>query len=171
MKKVCVVVVLAVLTGLPAYAQYEYPRAVGFLGYSFNSVDGLAERQNANGFLADGAFNFHKNVGIAGNFGGQFRSTGRTAKIQEAYQYLVGPRFYARGYRTTAFAHALFGGMKLTGGGPDNGTGFAMGFGGGLEIDAGNRFSVRAFQVDYIPRRFDDRWGHNIRVGVGLVIR
>lgn len=170
MKKVCAQLTLALLLGIPAWAQYEYPRAVGSLGYSFASLDGLTERQSAHGFQLGGSFNFHKNIGIAGDFGGQFRSTGRTAQVQEAFQYLAGPRFYARGYRTTPFVHALVGGMTVVGG-PDNGTGFAMGVGGGLDIDVGNRMAVRLFQFDYLPRRFDDQWKHNIRVGVGLVIK
>lgn len=48
-------------------------------------------------------------------------------------------------------------------------TGFAAAFGGGLDIKATNRLSIRAFQVDYNPNRFNGTTQHNFRFGVGLV--
>ncbi len=53
----------------------------------------------------------------------------------------------------------------------DEGTGFALGVGGGLEVNAKNRFGVRLFQIDYIPRRFDGDWRHNLRIAAGFTIR
>lgn len=50
-------------------------------------------------------------------------------------------------------------------------TGFAGAFGGGLDIRANDRFSIRAIQFDYNPTRlFDAGTQHNFRVGVGIVI-
>ena len=49
-------------------------------------------------------------------------------------------------------------------------TGFAAAIGGGLDIKATERFSVRAFQVDYNPTRFGGSIQNNFRFGVGIVI-
>ena len=48
-------------------------------------------------------------------------------------------------------------------------TGFAGAFGGGLDIKVTNKFSVRAFQVDYNPIRIDGFTSHNVRLGAGIV--
>jgi opacity protein-like surface antigen len=49
-------------------------------------------------------------------------------------------------------------------------TGFAAAIGGGLDIKATERFSIRAFQVDYNPTRFGGSTQNNFRFGVGIVI-
>jgi hypothetical protein len=49
-------------------------------------------------------------------------------------------------------------------------TGFAAAFGGGIDIRAARRFSIRAIQVDYNPTRLGSSTQHNWRIGVGLVI-
>ena len=48
-------------------------------------------------------------------------------------------------------------------------TGFAAAIGGGLDIKASERFSIRAFQVDYNPTRLNDSMQNNFRFGVGIV--
>jgi hypothetical protein len=48
-------------------------------------------------------------------------------------------------------------------------TGFAAVIGGGLDIKANNRISIRAIQVDYNPIRINSNTSHNFRFGVGLV--
>ena len=77
-------------------------------------------------------------------------------------QFLFGPRFSFRRERVTAFAHALFGVNRthLTGFVANQNTfpsvsetDFAMGYGGGLDINAGKNIAIRLFQVDYVPVR------------------
>ena len=51
----------------------------------------------------------------------------------------------------------------------DSQTGFAAAIGGGLDIRANDRFSIRAIQVDYNPTRIADSTQHNFRIGVGVV--
>jgi opacity protein-like surface antigen len=51
----------------------------------------------------------------------------------------------------------------------ESSTGFAAAIGGGLDIKATERFSIRAFQVDYNPTRLNDSMQHNFRFGVGIV--
>ncbi len=48
-------------------------------------------------------------------------------------------------------------------------TGFAAAIGGGLDIKATERFSVRAFQVDYNPNRLGGSTQNNFRFGIGIV--
>jgi hypothetical protein len=46
---------------------------------------------------------------------------------------------------------------------------FTAVIGGGLDIRAGERFSVRVIQFDYAPTRFGGETQHNFRFGAGLV--
>ena len=48
-------------------------------------------------------------------------------------------------------------------------TGFAAAFGGGIDIRASDRISIRAIQIDYNPTRLFDSTQHNFRFGVGVV--
>jgi opacity protein-like surface antigen len=48
-------------------------------------------------------------------------------------------------------------------------TGFSAAFGGGIDIRASRRFSIRAIQVDYNPTWLRDTTQHNWRIGVGVV--
>lgn len=52
----------------------------------------------------------------------------------------------------------------------DSETGFSAVIGGGLDIKATDRFSVRAFQVDYNPNRIGGSTQNNFRFGIGIVI-
>ena len=48
-------------------------------------------------------------------------------------------------------------------------TGFAAAIGGGIDIKASDRISIRAIQIDYTPTRLFDSTQHNFRFGVGIV--
>jgi hypothetical protein len=48
-------------------------------------------------------------------------------------------------------------------------TGFAAAIGGGIDIKATERFSIRAIQLDYNPTRFNGSTQNNFRIGVGVV--
>lgn len=48
-------------------------------------------------------------------------------------------------------------------------TGLSAAFGGGLDIKATNRLSIRAFQADYNPTRLNNSTQHNFRFSVGVV--
>ncbi len=52
-------------------------------------------------------------------------------------------------------------------------TGFAMGFGGGLDIHLNGRVSIRIFQADYLPvdSPLIGEWRHNARIQTGIVFR
>lgn len=48
-------------------------------------------------------------------------------------------------------------------------TGFAGGFGGGLDLRLNKRLALRLFQVDYNPIKFNAGWDHNFRFSTGIV--
>lgn len=53
----------------------------------------------------------------------------------------------------------------------DSEKGFAMAFGGGLDIKINDRIDFRAIKADYNPIRFDSGTQHNFRVGIGFVFK
>lgn len=48
-------------------------------------------------------------------------------------------------------------------------TGFSGIIGGGIDFRIGNRFQIRAIQVDYNPTRLGGETQHNLRLGTGIV--
>jgi opacity protein-like surface antigen len=98
---------------------------------------------------------------------------GRDSVENQTYYFMGGPVLKARNSsRIEPFAHALFGGARtrfeldsrrdLTSGTVRNTfdvgtTDFALAVGGGLDIRLGDRFSIRAIQVDYAPIFLGDR--------------
>lgn len=156
-----------------ALAQEDFPKAEVFGGFSIASTDlgagNLIDRQTFYGFQANAAFNFHKNVGIVADFGGHYKGVG--GGTLHAYEYLFGPRASLRSEKATVFGHALFGGATIGDGGLSQ-NGFAMGFGGGIDVNAGKRFAIRVIQFDWIPARFEGDWiNDNVRFGFGIVIK
>jgi hypothetical protein len=163
-KLVLMLIVPLVLTSVSAWAQDKFPKAEVFGGFSVLSFDPGYERIQPLGFQASVAGNFHKNVGIVGDFGGQYKNGG------SVYEYLFGPKFSMRQSKATVFAHTLFGGISA--GGNISDSAFAMGFGGGLDLNVNDRFAVRAVQFDWIPIHDAGAWDTNtIRFGFGIVIK
>jgi hypothetical protein len=50
-------------------------------------------------------------------------------------------------------------------------TAFAMAFGGGLDVHAGQHIDVRVIQVDYVPTFFNSTRQDNIRATAGIKIK
>ena len=165
---VSVVWVSVLLLALPASAQ-DYPKAEIFGGFSFASVDDPIdiEREAFLGFQTSFAGNFNKSFGIVGDFGGHYRSPDVGSR---AYEFMVGPRFTSRGDTATGFVHAMFGGVAFRGNRFSD-TGFAMAFGGGVDVKVSKRFAFRVIQFDYVPTHLFDTWEHNIRFGIGVVFK
>jgi hypothetical protein len=133
----------------------------------------------------------HKDLTISAlNIGGVPLTDART-KLSSLV-FLVGPRLSSRSDEINFFVHALAGGVhrsvESTGsigtGAPGVSTtvssssnGFALGFGGGVDLKAYKHLSVRLFQFDYIPARVasdssggEHQWSHNYRLQVGIVL-
>jgi len=171
MKKLILAFIATLFLVSPAWAQQssgrDYRRGELFGGFSLINV-GDGNRENLFGAQASLSGNFHRNVGLTADMGGQVRDLGGITVQQ--YEFLFGPRFVVRGERLTGFAHALAGFEHLrVGGFSDNG--FALGFGGGLDVNLNERWAVRPIQVDYIPNRFGGQWFHDVRYGAGVVVK
>lgn len=119
--------------------------------------------------------------------------TARVAVDASLYNFLGGVQVKDNskdGARFRPFGHALIGaahrrtkldnsffssafcqqaGVDCRTGLSDSETGFAAAIGGGIDIKATNRFSIRAIQVDYNPTRFGGTFQNNFRFGVGVV--
>ena len=169
----------------------EYPKTEFFGGFSYLNAD-LITRQNFFGWQVSISDNFHKNVGIAVEVGGQYGTVHLScpafllpcptfdARLQ-FHDVLFGPRFIVRGERFTWFAHAMAG-MRFAN--PSDSSDpnfpvdplvpdefFALGFGGGMDVSANDRIGIRVFQFDYRPVRASGIWGHDVRFSSGIVLK
>ncbi len=113
-----------------------------------------------------------------------------------SFQFLSGPQYTLRSTRINYFVHGLFGAVRTaipraleytepteTEVGlvsrpirsATTATKWAMGFGGGIDIECkqkrARRYAFRAFQFNYIPAGGDEAWLSNFRVSVGFLIR
>ena len=179
-RKVIWLVGLLCLFTSPVWGQEDYPRAEIFGAYSVLMADPVvAGREIASGWQASASFNPHKNLGLVADFAGHYKRVttdpflGATVKFQ-AYQYLFGPRFIIRNSKGSGFVHALFGGATVrarVSGTSTSESAFAMGFGGGVDINAGKHLAIRVLQFDYLPVREAGVWSHSTRLAFGLVIK
>ena len=137
-----------------------------FGGYSYgrNAGNGFS------GWEGQGTFNFTRNLGITADINSAslspfgFSALGfSAATYQRLTSYLVGPTVTANLGRSSVFGHALFGvahsslgagvSLPIIGGissGITSGTGYAMEFGGGVDIGITRHLALRAVQVDYL---------------------
>jgi hypothetical protein len=164
MNKLVLILFSLLFVSTAAWAADESPKAEVFGGFSVLSIGG-GERSQYYGFQASAAVNLHKNVGILADFGGQYGDG-----IHE-YDYLFGPQFSIRKNKATVFAHALVGGDTYSDSSYSS-TQFAMGFGGGLDVNLNKRIALRVVQFDWLPAHFEDGWDNStIRFGFGLVFK
>ena len=177
MKKLTLLLVIVMTFACGSlFAQDDYPRAEIFGGFSLLNTDLSGvwnERYSFYGFQASGVFNLDEFFGVEADFGGQYKSEG--GETVHFYEYMFGPRFAVRREKASFFVHALFGGMNLGVSG-DSVSGFALGIGGGVDLNVNDRFAVRIVQFDWIPSRFtrEDEifWVKDtVRFGFGIVIK
>lgn len=154
--------------------------------FNGNRVDFASERVGYNGFTAEFNQNVTRHIGIVTSFTGTFDNTsyvdtqtGRTfnARVQR-YDLMAGPRYNWRTEGVTPFVHALFGVSHMRARFDDlltprvkSDTAFAMAFGGGLDVHAGEHIDVRAIQIDYLPTFFNGKRQDNIRASAGIKIK
>jgi opacity protein-like surface antigen len=149
-------------------------------------VDFASRREAYNGFNVEFNQNVTRHIGIVTSFSGTYARTGyvdrnsaRTfdARVQR-YDLLAGPRYNWRPDGVTPFVHALFGVSHMRASFDDpllscrkSDTAFAMAFGGGLDVHAGEHLDVRVIQVDYLPTFFNGKRQDNFRAGAGIKIK
>jgi opacity protein-like surface antigen len=156
------------------------------------------EREGFHGFEVSATGNFTRYLGIKGDFSGHFKSrefpipgfSGASVDVEtRLYNFLGGVQIKDNSNEGTfkPFAHALIGVAQGRANLDFNDvaciaivpspcsnttqseTGFAAAFGGGIDIKASDRISIRAIQIDYNPTRLFDSTQHNFRIGVGIV--
>ncbi len=189
MRKLYVSLVTILLVSIAAQAQDRPPTVEVFGGYSHLNFDlalGLTRtgRQNANGVGLNVAGNVNGWFGVVGDFSYNVKDVrdpdfpGLKFAARNLY-FLAGPRLSRRGERTTWFAQALVGAVRMRAdiGSVPKFTDLAFAFGGGLDINANKHVAIRAFQFDYLPSRTTDVsvrdkvWLHNVRAQVGVVLK
>ncbi|MFQ5817013.1 MAG: outer membrane beta-barrel protein [Terriglobia bacterium] len=171
MRKLGFLAGLLIALALPAAAQepVEFPTVELFSGFSYANLDFDLKRRNFVGFQGNLSVNLYENLGITGDVGGQFKSL--PGLSIQTWEFLIGPRAAVRGNRLTVFGHALFGAMHTRIRQIGSATDFAMGFGGGADVNLSKNLALRVLQVDYIPVSSGGIWLHNLRFGFGIVIK
>lgn len=140
-----------------------------------------------NGFTAEFNQNLNRHVGIVTSFTATSDNSpyvntvnGNSFAVNvHRYDLLFGPRFNLRTSAVTPFAEALFGfehmNVKFTNANLVNvvtsPTAFAMAFGGGLDIHAGDHIDIRAIQGDYLPTFYNSTHQNNYRLGAGIKVK
>ncbi|HEY7403526.1 MAG TPA: hypothetical protein VIB39_08395 [Candidatus Angelobacter sp.] len=144
---------------------------------------------NFNGWDAQGTFNLTRNFGITADFSGTSRQVAGVSFMgfsagsqQHLYNFLFGPTATAYFGKSSVFGHALFGtsrsslgagvSIPILGGfsAPlDTANGFAMAFGGGVDIGLTRHFAIRAAQIDFLRTNFNsvDALAAGLSTGTG----
>jgi outer membrane protein OmpA-like peptidoglycan-associated protein len=155
----------------PAAAQLDqpHPRAEVFLGYAWLHP-GQDLQDSPYGFAMSGTYNFNSWGGLTADFGHHRGPAWR------ATTFMGGPRLSARTDDVTFFAHALFGlnrGKRHASQVVNNS--FGAGFGGGIDLHAHRRLSVRLLEATYMYSRHPNQLQtetltfHGARLAGGLV--
>ena len=161
---VLILTVMAVLVPTSLWAQDN--KADIFGGFSILSLSDSVDRTTAPGWQAAVSGNVTPMFSIVGDFGGQYKDGGN------AMEYLFGPRATHRTDKASVFGHALFGGTHFSDGGGNH---FTMAYGGGVDVNAGDKMAVRVVQFDWMPIKNGGTGGgwtkNSIRLGFGVVFK
>jgi hypothetical protein len=158
---------------LAAFAQESggAPKAEFFGGYQYTRFDGGL---NANGWDTALTGNLNRWFGVAADFSGAYKS--QNGVSFNNYTYTFGPVISWRHNETfTPFTHFLAGGVRSSAafsGLSASGNGFAMMFGGGVDVKASRRLAVRAIQFDWLSLHSNGTSdNNNMRISTGLLFR
>jgi opacity protein-like surface antigen len=180
------------LVAAPALAQEE-ARAEVFGGYQFFrastgiDVSGV-DHFNLNGWNASFSGFFNRYVGVTGDFSGSYGTPsydiinfGPVGVDSTLYTFMAGPVVRATNEGPVQpFAHALFGGARLTSKVSvlgitlpigDTETGFAWAAGGGVDFKISPRVAIRAVQFDFLQTHLYGDHQNNFRYSGGIVFR
>jgi len=175
MRKTVGFLLLIGLFSLAAFAQegmQSTPKAEIFGGYQYTRFDGGL---NANGWNTSLTGNLNNWFGVAADFSGAYKS--QNGANFNNYTFTFGPVVSYRHNETfTPFVHFLAGGshasVSVSGVGSSSGNGFAMMFGGGLDVKATRRIALRAVQFDWLSLHSNGATdNNNMRISTGLLLR
>jgi opacity protein-like surface antigen len=199
MRRILLLLVVLFAASISAHAQSE-PKVEVWGTYSLFVADiDVLDNETLHGYGVGIQGNVSRNFGIAGEFTSNHGASGPVAIFlpgtvvlipeldTRVYTFLVGPRFSYRARALTAFGHFLAGGAnsklrdeKGISGFEDDNTEFAMAIGGGVDVNLGRHFAIRAAQFDYLPIHTDvnvrfaggtSSWLHNVRYQAGVVFK
>ena len=193
--KRCLMLLAFFVIGTVAANAQDYPKAEVWGTYNVFVADiDVLNNESLHGWGAGVQGNLNKWFGIVGEYSAAHGASGPitvagVGTIPEVdlrvRTYLFGPRLSYRTKPVTVFGHVLAGGghVKVE----DERTGFtagnqefAMAVGGGIDVNLGKRFAIRAAQFDYLPIHTDIRarvggggssWAHNSRFQTGFVFK
>ncbi len=176
-KSICLLAFVALVT-MAAAAQSEFPKVELSGDYSYVSLHPqILSSQNANGGGGAFVYNFSPLFGLKADFQGYAAGTGISTYLRNTYgyagsasgngfTYLFGPQIKKHSGRFQPFGEALFGAIHTNGyatllkciedngcsgiSGNGNNNGFAMEFGGGLDIPISTHVQIRPVEVDYL---------------------
>ncbi|GAC1433562.1 MAG: hypothetical protein NVS1B11_16430 [Terriglobales bacterium] len=156
---------------LAAAAQESAPKGEFFGGYQYTKFDGGT---NANGWDTAVTGNVNRWLGVTADFSGAYNSQ-RGVSFHD-YLYTFGPVVSLRSNKAfTPYAHFLAGGTHASFSGSGfsgSDSGFAMMFGGGVDIAATRHVAIRALQLDWLSLRSNGvSDNNNMRLTTGLVFR
>jgi hypothetical protein len=161
------------LFSVAAFAQEtgSAPKAEIFGGYQYTRFDGGV---NANGWDTALTGNLNRWFGVAADFAGAYNTTNGVSFTD--YTYTFGPVVsYRHNQAFTPFAHFLAGGVHSSAsfsGLSASDNGFAMMFGGGVDVKATKRVAFRAIQFDWLSLHSNGvSDNNNMRISTGLLFR
>jgi hypothetical protein len=158
------------------------------------TIDGQSEpnsSQGFNGWDASLRGNLSKYLGVEGDFGGTYATINSnvegfsTSVSDHVYTYTGGPVVSAHMGLIKPFAHALFGGIRLSeseSGVSISQNGFTMMIGGGVDAKINKMFAVRLIDADWVYYHFGSKTvadvtipsfsqSNNVRITTGIVVR
>ena len=183
--RLLVVAMVVLVSAVSGFAQQEKPEFEISGGYSYQGF----ESQNMNGWQGSVGASLAPWLRLVGDFSGHYASESvssddfSVSADNSLYTYRFGPRFTKRtSDKWSMFAQTMFGGANLkssafttTSGGTidvsSSVNGFAMGLGGGLDIDATERVSIRLIHAEYTNLRVQGQNADGARLSFGLVYR
>ncbi|HWR34765.1 MAG TPA: OmpA family protein [Clostridia bacterium] len=138
-----------------AMAQDNPPKAEIFAGYSWLNPGGSVPTGKVpsipKGFGVASTFNINKYFGLALDFNGHYKDEANVST------FMAGPQLKLRSEQFSPFAEVLFGFSHISPAGLRENNAFALGAGGGFDLEIGRHWSFRLIQADYIYTTYRDK--------------
>jgi len=155
MRRLWIPCLLLLAVALPAAAQDDNDHRFEIAGGYFYGRFSFSPRINMNGWFFQSFVNVSRHASLGGEVDGLYRNVGGV-DISD-YLFVFGPRVrLSESERFDPYIQGLFGASRVnigSGGSSVSDTGFAMKIGGGLNISAGRRVSIKVVELNYILTR------------------
>jgi hypothetical protein len=183
MKRVTLVAVCLLFISAIAVAADDVPKVEIFGGYQLLNETGEGG-VTMHGFGAALEGNINKSVGIVGDFGFGMKTMSEMGVDVDMKDitFMAGPRIGYRADKFRIFGEYLFGVNHMSGGADALGVtvsssmnGFAMAFGGGVDISVNKKISIRPARLDYLTSHFSidgvGGWEKQLLYSAGIVFK